>query len=70
MQKPDTIRYREFVAHLQTVINDSQLPAFVMIPVVREALQQLAQQDENQYRKDMESMSGEEDSADGRQKNK
>lgn len=57
MEKSDTIRYREFIARLQTLVNESHLPAFVMIPVLREALQQLARQDERQYLEDMKKLS-------------
>lgn len=57
MEKSDTIRYREFIARLQTLVNESHLPPFVMIPVLREALQQLANQDERQYLEDMKKLS-------------
>lgn len=75
MDKSNTIRYREFIAHMETLINNSGLPAFAMIPILRETLRQLAQLDERQYRKDMEALTASnnkkdsEVNADGRQEN-
>ena len=75
MGKSDTIRYREFIAHMETLINNSGLPAFVMIPILRETLRQLSQLDERQYQKDMQALTASNDkkdsevNADGGQEN-
>ena len=54
MQKPASIRYREFVEKFQTVLNESDLPAFILLPTVREAIVQLEAIDERQYQRDLE----------------
>ena len=53
MQKPETIRYREFVEKFQTLLNESDLPAFVVLTAVREAIVQLEAIDERQYQRDL-----------------
>ena len=55
-QTPDTVRYRKFVTELQRAVNDASLPAFAMIPVVRELLAQLVRMDERQYTEDVNQM--------------
>lgn len=52
MEKPSTVLHREFVGKLQDIINGSNLPAFVLIPVLRNALGQLEQLEERQYQMD------------------
>ena len=49
MMRPAIIECREFTKRLQELLNDSNLPAFVIIPVVRNALLQLEAIDENEY---------------------
>ena len=53
MQKPATVAYRELSDKLQELLNNCGLPAFVMIPLLREALTQLEALDERQYQRDM-----------------
>ncbi len=50
MMRPAIIECREFTKRLQELLNDSNLPAFVIIPVVRNALLQLEAIDENEYK--------------------
>ena len=52
MNKPSTIAYREFVEKIQQALDTANLPAFVIIPVLRDALAQLVQLDEQQYKRD------------------
>ena len=54
MQKPSTIVYREFSDNLQDLLNNAGLPAFVMIPLMREALTQLEVIEQRQYQRDLE----------------
>ena len=53
MEKPDTIRFREFGENIRNCINEAQLPAFVLIPVVRSILDQLTEIDNKKYADDM-----------------
>lgn len=52
MDKPTTMRHREFKADLISLINESGLPAFVLIPVVEQALSELKAIEEQQYLED------------------
>ena len=54
MQKPSTIIYREFKDELQELINSSSLPAFVLLPVMRDVVRQLEKIEERQYQRDVE----------------
>lgn len=54
MNKPSSISYREFQTNLMNAINNSSLPAFVMIPLVQDTLRQLKQLEEQQYKIDVE----------------
>lgn len=54
MNKPSSISYREFQTNLMNTINNSGLPAFVMIPLVQDTLRQLKQLEEQQYKIDVE----------------
>ena len=62
MNTQDTVRYREFAANLQKLVNGAQLPPFVLIPVFREALAQLVKQDEQQYQAEKQRMETAKDS--------
>lgn len=53
MKKTAIILHREFVNRMEELINTSGLPAFVLIPVLRDVLNQLIRQDEQQYMSDM-----------------
>lgn len=52
MHKPSTVAYREFLDNINDLVNKSGLPAFVLIPVFREILGQLIQNEEMQYEND------------------
>ncbi len=52
MQKPSTVAYREFLDRINNLVNESGLPAFVLIPVFREILGQLVRNEEVQYAAD------------------
>lgn len=61
MQKPITIRYNELVESLCKDISDSQLPAFVILYVLRDLINSVqedavrqAQTDEDSYKKALE----------------
>ena len=53
MKKTAIILHREFVNGMEELINSSGLPAFVLIPVLRDVLNQLVRQDEQQYLSDI-----------------
>ena len=69
MKNTYAVRYRQFIANIQKVINEAGLPAFAMIPVVREALQQLIRQDELQYQNGLKQASDGSDASNGGQEN-
>lgn len=52
MDKPSTLAYRDLIDDITNVINKSDLPPFVVIPVMKEILAQLVQLDEQQYKCD------------------
>lgn len=77
MDKPSTVLHREFVDKLQNLINGSHLPAFVLVPVVRDALDQLIRLEDQQFQRDAAEWNAERQkeaktgvNADGRQKDK
>ena len=53
MNKPSTILQREFKDKIVAAINESQLPAFVLTPVLQQALTELERLDEQQYKADL-----------------
>lgn len=52
MNKPITVKYQEFKDKLAEVINDSELPPFVIEPVLKEYLNETHAFAEQQYQKD------------------
>ena len=54
MQKPITVARREFREDLQYLLNQSGLPAFVMLQPMYEAIAQLETLDEKQYQRDLD----------------
>jgi hypothetical protein len=52
MQKPSTVAYRNFIASLNRLISESELPAFVLMQVFRDVAAQLTQIEERQYAAD------------------
>jgi len=52
MDKPTTMRHREFKTYLISLINESGLPAFVLVPVMEQALSELKAIEEQQYLED------------------
>lgn len=52
MDKPTTMRHREFKTDLISLINESGLPAFVLVPVMEQALSELKAIEEQQYLED------------------
>lgn len=52
MNKPITIKYKEFKDDLETVIYDSDLPPFIVESVLREYLMEVHNYAEQQYLKD------------------
>lgn len=61
MKKPSSIVYAEFADKLQNIINETELPAFVMIPVVREVLRQLTVLNQSAYKRDVEAWAKEQE---------
>lgn len=49
-EKPAQILQHEFAEKLVAIINESQLPAFVLIPVVEQALGNLRTIEQEQYK--------------------
>lgn len=54
MEKPSTVAYHDFMNLLQNLLNDADLPAFVLIPVMREAIVQLEAVEQRQYKRDLD----------------
>ena len=52
MQKPATLLQREFKDKIVDAINSSNLPAFVLAPVLEQALAEVKAIEEQQYEKD------------------
>ena len=53
MGKPATLLQREFKEKIIESINNSSLPAFVLIPIMENALEELKAVDEAQYKSDL-----------------
>ena len=53
MQKPITVARQEFIKKIATVVNESELPAFLVIDVLRMFLSQLEPQEETQFQRDL-----------------
>lgn len=49
MQKPSTVAYRDFIASLNKLISESELPAFVLVPTLQSITAQLTQIEQQQY---------------------
>lgn len=54
MTKPSTILRQEFIEKEIQLINTSGLPAFVLVDIIEETLQELRRLAAEQYRKDKE----------------
>ena len=54
MTKPSTILRQEFIENEIQLINTSGLPAFVLVDIIEETLQELRRLAAEQYRKDKE----------------
>lgn len=52
MQKPATLLQREFRDKIVEAINCSNLPAFVLVPILEQALAEVKEIEEQQYRRD------------------
>ena len=52
--KPDSIRRKELIDNIVKSINESSLPPFVVEPIMRDLLAQVAQASEQQYKADVE----------------
>lgn len=52
MQKPITVARQEFINNVQSVINESGLPAFLISDVLKVFLNQLNDLEEKQYHRD------------------
>lgn len=49
MDKPVSMLQREFKDNLVSTINNSKLPAFVLVPIVEQALRELERLEQEQY---------------------
>lgn len=54
MNKPTTVLRQEYIQSQIELINNSGLPAFVLVDIVEETLQELRRLAAEQYRKDKE----------------
>ena len=52
MDKPATLLQREFKDNLVKIINESKLPAFVLVPILEQALAEVKDIEEKQYEAD------------------
>lgn len=52
MQKPITVARQEFIDTVANAVNNSDLPAFLVIDVLRMFLSQLEPQEEQQFQRD------------------
>lgn len=59
MDKPATILQREFRDKIVNAVNESNLPAFVLVPVLEQALAEVRQIEEQQYKADLAEYEGE-----------
>lgn len=53
LDKPATLLQREFKTAIVTAINESGLPAFVIVPVLEQALAEVRGIEEQQYQEDL-----------------
>ena len=53
MEKPSTVLRQEFMENLASLINSSQLPAFVIADILKNTLQVTHELAEKQYRIDL-----------------
>lgn len=58
MDKPATLLQREFKDNLVKIINESKLPAFVLVPILEQALAEVKEIDEKQYEADKAAYEG------------
>lgn len=59
MDKPATLLQREFKDNLVKIINESKLPAFVLVPILEQALAEVRDIEEKQYEADKAAYEGE-----------
>lgn len=52
MNKPATLLQREFKDKIVNAINESNLPAFVLVPILEQALAEVKNIEEKQYEAD------------------
>ena len=52
MDKPATMLQREFREKIVTAVNESNLPAFVLVPILEQALAEVRTIEAQQYEKD------------------
>ena len=52
MDKPATLLQREFKDNLVKIINESKLPAFVLVPILEQALAEVKDIEQKQYEAD------------------
>lgn len=64
MDKPATLLQREFKENLVKTINESKLPAFVLVPILEQALAEVKDIEEEQYKADKAAYEQEEVNAD------
>lgn len=58
MDKPATLLQREFKDNLVKIINESKLPAFVLVPILEQALAEVKDIEEKQYEADKAAYEG------------
>lgn len=61
MDKPATLLHREFKDNLVKIINESNLPAFVLVPLLEQALAEVKDIEQKQYEADKAAYEGEVD---------
>lgn len=59
MDKPATLLQREFKDNLVKIINESKLPAFVLVPIMEQALAEVKDIEQKQYEADKAAYEGE-----------
>lgn len=64
MDKPATLLQREFKDNLVKIINESKLPAFVLVPILEQALAEVKDIEQKQYEADKAAYEQEEVNAD------
>lgn len=60
MDKPATLLQREFQKKIVDAINESGLPAFVLVPILEQALAEVQRIEEQQYQEDKKKFESEE----------